>query len=244
MNITKEVDKIMFRYFNNKFHNLKKLFLIGYIKSNLLICLTFHLIVIIFFTSCKQSFKDINQYYHWMDDKENGLVIKRSSGDKELTMKYLAVPYLVYNDVKDIENPSKVLIDSLTRVYSNSRNFLLTIRSTSHNEDIMLEGVTNEMEYNQKNLVMNFGISEYLTLKTDIGNSYFPALVNMENTYGLQKHKNFYIVFAPMDENEKDIMTSQTLDVVFDDRIFSTGINHFLFEKEKLDQEITIKITE
>lgn len=202
------------------------------------------LIVSLQMAGCSSSFNDINQYFRWMDDPENGLIIKRTSGDKELTMKYLTVPYLVYNDVKEIENPSDILIDSLTKVYSNSRNFLLTIRSTSHSEDIMLEGVTNEMEYNQKNMIMNFGISEYLSLKTDAGNTYFPVLVNMENTYGLQKHKNFYIVFAPTDESERDIMRSKTLDIVYNDQIFSTGIHHFLFKKEKTDQEIKIKITE
>ncbi len=100
--------------------------------------------------------------------------------------------------------------------------------------DMMYLGISNYSEYSRRISTMNFRMNEYITLKTDTV-KFTPVLSSLENTYGLSKALNINVVFSP-GENHKDVVNSETLDFILSDDIFNTGISHFVFRREAIEQ--------
>lgn len=81
---------------------------------------------------------------------------------------------------------------------------------------------------------MSFEIERYTTLKIG-GKTYRPVLSALENVYGLTDSRNITFVFVPESKEEKTFYQSERLQLSFDDEIFNTGINHFTFNREDLN---------
>ena len=193
------------------------------------------------FVACQQGFNSPKEMHRWMSDPTNGMIISKQSANKELTMKYLPADFLVYKELKENQNTSKELIDSIKKHYVNSRSFLLTIKYKNDEPyDPVYEGIYSYDELNQRKQDMHFSFGQYIKLVTTDGREYRPVLSHMEETYGLQKHRNIHLVFSPVDKNQIDILDTEELDIVFDDRIFNTGIHHFIFEKENIDKQLKL----
>lgn len=186
-------------------------------------------------SACNQSFKSEQEFYKWLNDHDNGLITTRTTGSIKISVKYLAPEFLAYRELKQTNNYTRELKDSIVNVYKNSLTFLLAIGPDESKEDfdIMTTGVENIVEFNERVKKLNFEIGQFITLKTENG-EYKPVLSTLENVYGLTNKRNIYIVFAPNEESKK-LLCAQKLDLVFEDDIFLTGINHFKFDKKKLD---------
>lgn len=88
-------------------------------------------------------------------------------------------------------------------------------------------------------LTMNFDMNEYVSIKTPT-QEYRPVLTSMENTYSLKGQRNIYMVFTD-DTAEAELMKAPELDFVFNDEIFQTGVNHFVFNQDDLQSMPIIK---
>src|SRR5690606_6423925 len=153
-----------------------------------------------------------------------------------LTMKYLPPEYLAFNEISKSDDDNKLFNDYLEE-FKNSRTFLLIISPEDTGVDVSKYGIFNMDEYKQRINDLNFNIKERIYIQTDNGEKYHPNLTTMENLYEVSNKKRIYLVFA---ENEA-ISNSKTLDVVFIDDFLDTGINHFLFKKDKIDNIPQIK---
>ncbi len=100
--------------------------------------------------------------------------------------------------------------------------------------DVIQSASTGYTDFTNKFMTLSFGIQSYVRIKTS-GQHYFPVLASMEQTNSVSTGKTFYLVFAD-DEPGHDLMAESVLDIVFDDEIFNTGISHFRFTKNDLDQ--------
>lgn len=190
--------------------------------------------VILLINGCKEDVKTAEEYLKWMNQPESGLVIEKKIADKKITVKYLTPEYLTYNELKDKETYSEKTKDSIFNWYSSSRTFLMTIRPADENgESVQMEGITSMSEYTERTKTLNFDMGEYLRLITEKA-EFIPVLTSMENTYDLQKYRNIYVVYSEKDSAE-DLFSSKKIDFVFNDELFSTGISHFVFDKEKID---------
>jgi hypothetical protein len=192
-------------------------------------------------SSCSKGFNSAEELYKWMKDPANGMLVTKQSGDKQLDMKYLPVEFLVYKEMKDKSTRNKNLTDSLTKIYSGSRSFLLTIKYKNDDQyDPLYEGISDFSEFKSRKEDMQFSFDQYVELHTAEGHVYKPVLSHMEDTYGLQKFRNIYLVFAPDNSKQADILNSAELDLVFDDMIFNTGIHHFVFQKKNIDKKLIL----
>lgn len=191
---------------------------------------------------CAKQINTEKELLQWLSDPKNGLIKTKLSGDKSLTVRYMPPYYMAYLELgncpwKD-DRPS---FDSLTHFYSRSMNFMLTVKYADDNlsnNDVLLEYVNNYHDYNLKSIQANFSLSENILLYIDDSTCYKPVLALMENTYGLQKHRNFHLVFSPANQQDLKMMTSTKFDLVFKDVLFGTGINHFIFKKADLKKEV------
>ncbi len=189
--------------------------------------------------SCTKDFHSEQEMYEWINDPENGLVKERITGDIKIRAKYLPPEVLVYRELSRNPGYSQQEKDSLFAYYRYTRTFILEIGTAKKDEDIMFNKIHEVEEFQLRARQLNFYMGEYLSLMTG-KKEYPPTLTNLENTYGMSTSRNIIVVFSP--ENKKnELMEADKLTLKFDDEIFSTGINHFVFNKKEIDNIPAIK---
>lgn len=177
------------------------------------------------------------EYLKWLNDEENGLVKNKQAGGITLKVKQLPSDYLVYQDLSQEKSITKTMVDSIKKRYDQSLTFLMTIgvEEGKKGGDIMYRGIKNYKEYKERLMTMSFDIENYITLKMN-GNTYRPVLSNLENVYGLTESRNIMLVFVPETKEDNIFYTAQEMQFTFDDELFDTGINHFKFKREDINQ--------
>ncbi len=191
------------------------------------------------FLSCTKQFHSEQEMYEWINDPANGLVKERITGDIKIRAKYLPPEVLVYRELSRSSDYSQQEKDSLFSYYRHTRTFILEIGTVKMDEDIMFNKVHAVEEFKQRAEQLNFYIGEYLSLITE-QKEYAPSLTNLENTYGMSTSRNIIAVFAP-EKEKNELMEADKLTLKFDDEIFSTGMNHFVFNKKEINNIPEIK---
>jgi hypothetical protein len=187
------------------------------------------------FCSCQQKIEDEHEYLLWINDPGHGLVKRREVGDLIVQAKYLPSDLLAWKELNHQKISDKEK-DSLSRFYDQSLTFLLSVSPDSSKgatDDILYRGVSNQKDFKRRVNELNFGIEGMIKLLI-AGKEYYPVLAVMENTYGTSSSKNFYIVFSS-DDKKKIGKAWEEADLVFSDEIFETGINHFIFKREAIE---------
>lgn len=188
---------------------------------------------------CVEKEHDEQSFLHWIKNPENGLIISKTINGLELSVQYLPPEYLVLKEIKESNISSSEILRLLCE-YERSISFLLTIKPLTGGQNIVYSNIRSIEHYKQRVLDLNFTFSEKIRLNSNIGRIK-PAIAIMENTYNLQDHKSFYILFT--DEQEgKRLQDVDEYDFIFYDDIFKTGVSHFKFQKEDFDKIPCIKV--
>jgi hypothetical protein len=190
------------------------------------------------FTRCQQVIKSQADLYKWVHNADNGLIKQKTVDQVALSVKYLPPELLVSRELKGQPTKRKV-VDSLLSQYKNGRTFLLNIGLKGKGEkatvqDILYKDADSYGAYKQRAMEMNFNMAQYIRLKAD-NKVLVPVIANMENTYSLTKGRNIYLVFSGNKATQQALKQAQKLDIIFTDQLFETGIHHFVFDTNKLD---------
>jgi hypothetical protein len=182
------------------------------------------------------SINNIEEYLKWLNNPKNGLVLTKIVNGFQLTVKYLPPDYLAYRELSEAKDFTVATKDSILSMYAHNMSFLLKIAPDEkrHRGDIMFWNTESYREYKERVHTMNFAMSEYIALKTDLG-TYKPVLSTLENVHGLTPGRNILLVFAD-EQNPEDLRKARFYDFIYTDEIFDTGINHFVFSKEALQK--------
>lgn len=192
-----------------------------------------------FLCSCQKEKLKLKDYLKYINVPSNGLVKTKEVAGFALSAKYIPIDYLVYRELEENANPSNYLIDSLRKDYKYSLNFILKIGPASDQSfDVMTGTVRTVEEFKEQAYVANFELQEYLALKINDELVLKPALVRMENLYGLADHRNINIVFSLA---AADFEKIKTFDLIYDDDLFQTGKHHFVFDKKAIDKTPSLK---
>lgn len=192
-------------------------------------------ITILFFSSCEsQNTLSEQEYFGYISNPENGLVIKKSVNGINMSARVLPTDYLAFQDYQEALD-----FDSLKNFYNQSLTFTLHLEPDEvvHGASIMSHGVHDEKELKQRAITMNFDMSNYIKLRAN-NTEYEPVLTTLENTYDLTNGRTVYIVF----ENTEELGSAEELDLVFEDEMFQTGINHFNFKGEQVKNTPKLKV--
>ena len=135
--------------------------------------------------------------------------------------------------------------DSLLTAYKKQVTILMQIAPDPESgaaTDIIHRNAADYSEYKQLVHQLNFGMEERVALQ--IGTqSYKPVLSTMENIYGLTPERSFLFVFAPGDATDSNFYGTPSMDFVFEDDLFKTGINHFILKKTPFSQSLVTSKT-
>jgi len=153
----------------------------------------------------------------------------------EVEVKQLPSQYLALREVKAFGDITQTAYDSALESYGEARYFLLTIKPQEgvREGDIMMQGVSNYEEYQERFIDLSFSLKDYLSLEYE-GGELPPVLATTEHGYGLSAHRSAMLAFAPGTPEEASALTNGPVTVVFDDRIFQTGISRFPFNSSSL----------
>ena len=189
-------------------------------------------IFILIVMSCSSAIDSKEELLKWLGDADNGFVKKTKANGFVLSMKYLPEEYLALNEMNKDNITDMNSFQEYVNKFKNSKTFLLTI---SHDKETVNAGnydVANLSEYGQRIRDLSFNIKDVLVLKTSSGKKYKPVLTTMENAYEIANKKSIYMVFS---DDQKEILNSEQLDIVFQDSFLDTGISHFVFEGKKIN---------
>lgn len=187
------------------------------------------------FSACGQGPETVTEYESWMKDPEHGLCQTRTVNDLRITMQYLPPELLMYREQLDGEDMSSSDPEKGQNLYKSNLMFLMTIAPIDpgmQGQDVMMHGLASEQEFFERQATMNFDMSQHLSLRTAYGEAQ-PVLAHFENSYGLKKERRVMLAFTSQ-INEKQVLDTDTLDVSFVDKMFDTGIHHFIFETKSL----------
>ena len=173
-----------------------------------------------------QSHSDFLTY---LAESDNGFKIRREVNDFNITMTYMPAELLALNESGTLEKAA--FLDNMEK-FKRSRTFVLSLRHENQNLDITNYNVSNLQDYQRRISYLNFDIKQDLYIQTRTGEKIRPVLVTMENIYEIGDQKNIYMVFS---EEDEAVFKSSSIDLVFEDRITNTGINHFVFNKSSLE---------
>jgi len=198
-----------------------------------------YFMILIAAISCQEKVDSVTAFRQWLHQSDNGFTVEKQSNNLILTASYLPNTYLAYRDLQAeaYQNQNIVTFDSLKQLYEHSITFTLTLRPDKTKKasgDVMYRGVNNYMEYKQRATDLNFGMEAYFSLKAG-AQTLKPVLSTFENTYSMVEHRTIYLVFTE-EQAKSSILDTEELELVFNDEIFQTGISHFKFKKENLQQ--------
>lgn len=181
--------------------------------------------------ACKTKISSEKEYFKWINNPDNHCSVTKIVGDLSLNVKYLHPEYLVAKEFQKGMNK-----DSLLKLYKQSRTFIFTLKIEGKDEskDILYYKSNSPQAYTKRLDDLYFNIVNYISLKTD-KKEYQPVLYTFENNYGLAPGRAIYLVFAENENKSNELLLSKSFDLIFNDVLFNTGINHFHFEKSALD---------
>lgn len=191
------------------------------------------LLLAVSFVGCQKpaipdSFNDPAAYQAFIEHPDHKLLAIREHRDIRFAAQYLPPDFIRWRNLE----LGKATSDSDKGI--SSYVFVLNVgpAADAKTGDVMTYGVSNLEEYAERMEKMNFRLHESIELR--VGNhTWKPSLVHMENTYGLTQDRNIHLAFDAKENLDLKKM-DEDLDLVFDDPVFGTGINHFRIPQEAL----------
>jgi len=174
-------------------------------------------------------------YVHWVNSEDNGLTNTKYVNGLRLTVKYLPSEYMAYQELKNLGKYSAGCRDSIVGMYRKNLYFLLTLAPDERKAaggDVVMDNTRSYSDYVDKVMMMNFAIEHYIAIVVD-GRKIRPILATVENTYGLTRYRNIVCVFDR--RNNALLQSADSYDFEFNDELFMTGISHFIFHKQDID---------
>lgn len=195
------------------------------------------LAVIILFLStligCKSQFESESDLLKWVADENNGHVKSRAYDDIDFAVKVLPAEYVAYTELK-YEDYEQNLLDSILLQQENALVVLLQINIEKGTRDnAMFHGVQGMADYKKRIHQLNFQFSDFMSLNFD-DKSCKPKVWTFEDTYNVGNKRTVYVVFSEP-ELQKQLQSTEEIDIKFNDEIFGTGISHFNFKADALE---------
>ncbi len=175
---------------------------------------------------------------------KEGYTRSRSVKGITYSVRYLPPRYLIDRELASVASPSPSLRDSLAQSYGQTLTFIMSIRgpaADSGHADVLLSSSRSQADYAARVSELSFNIERKIFVKTAYGDIH-PALTHFEPVTGVANESRLIIVF-PRQSGDHDITDGESLDIVFIDEMFGTGINHFIFDSALLRRASGVSTT-
>lgn len=180
--------------------------------------------------SCDSESPDTpEEYLALITDPGSGLSKERVVGNVKMHLQYMPPEFFALKET----GKNRGVFDSILDIRKHGINFVLQLDTKEGNQDIMGHNLHGFEDYQNRVMVLNFDIKNYISLSTQ-DTVIHPVLAALENTYGLSTGRKLIVAFAG-DVNHL-LSDSKQFDIVFDDPVFETGISRFNYKTQDILQ--------
>jgi hypothetical protein len=193
-----------------------------------------HIILLgVFLCACHPSvIYEPRRYVNYLMDPDNGLIKEKSIAGVKIRVRYLPSEYIAYTILKG-KPGSQAFKDSVRSVYENSVTFLMTIGpDDTESFDITRVGISNYGEYTDRMEEMLFYMQQRIQLLSQ-DSAHRPSITRMENINAQANSRDFIVVFGSDRQSESDLRKNDMC-FIYNDELFDTGINKFLFRERNI----------
>jgi len=165
--------------------------------------------------SCQRQMTQSSDYISWVEDEDNGLVVKKEIDGMEYNLLYKPHDYILAKEYS-ANILDKGRIEARRKELGDLQYFTLRIRAGNNNE-LMKAGIANEQEYYARLEYFMSGMQSDLYLVE--GKDTLPCrMQHYERTYGMSPWNNFVLGF---DNPEKNKQEDKLL--VYEDKVLGNG---------------------
>lgn len=180
---------------------------------------------------------EAKEYVKWVEDPAHGLLKKRSLDRYRYSLLYKPGDYMIIKDI-DAASIKVYEYDSLRKVYEGLEYYTFSIEDTTMQDELLKSQLGSREEYEQRILYYSFEMQKDIQLIS--GKDTLPcSLLHFERTYNISPKANFLLGF-PVNKNSSKEPESKTL--VYEDRVFKTGIVKLRIEGDALKKIPGIKL--
>lgn len=189
---------------------------------------------LILLSSCSHQQQQLipSEYVRWVNNTENGLVLKKEIGEYEYTLKYQPVDYMIANEFRS-DNIDAGAYEKRKKEMEGAQYYSLRIKQKNSNADVMLSGISSPGDYYAADNYLAFGFKD--DIKMVQGDTVACSLYHFINTHGLTPHIEIIFGF-----NKPDNKGART--IVINERVFGAGTLKFSFSENVLSQVPGLKI--
>lgn len=188
--------------------------------------------LLLLLVSCGREKMEYAELMRALEDPSGGLVRERSVGDLVLRCKYIPPELSAWREMRGREFN---IVEYHRRVAEHARlqTFALQIAPLEDKgAAVSMRGVQGYEDFAQRTAELNFGMEDRLRLVSGTCDVH-PVLASLNNSYELNRARTVMMVFAPQ-EGMDELPRRGTVEVVFEDDLFATGIHRFVFDAETL----------
>lgn len=178
------------------------------------------------------------EYIHWINDQNvNNLTKTKEIGEINFQFKYLPLPYMISNDLREA-GISSYEYDSLKEEYQGMEYYQLNISVDNFNDELAKYGVADMSEYQQRIVYMSFAMQSDLTMKINNEKEVPCRLFHFERTYGVAPYATFLFGFSKEDMGES--VNERTL--ILNDQLFNKGLIKINWHSAELENIPKIQV--
>lgn len=181
-------------------------------------------------------------YFAWLNEEDNGLIISKTAGDVKLTVKYIPPEVRAYQEIQMDPDLSKRSFDSLYAFYDRSRCFVMSVGHSdpANRSDVAMTNVSGREEIAARLDSLNFALDDAIRLS--VGDREFkPALIHMDGDFGMSAVRRFTVVFVD-ESSSREFEGGDSYTFLFNDPVFHSGSSRFLFPKDRIENRPALAI--
>ncbi len=182
-----------------------------------------------------------DEYLDWVCDPSSGLIIEKEIGDVIYKVKYCPYDAEVIKEMKDSnEEITNESYKAKMNTQFSSQKFILEIRNTSDEGDVLATGAMSDDEYRKRIIYLSYEVANDIVL-IDGNDTLYCKLAQFEQMYKSAPYVRINAIFD-MSKNETSEFNGSSRPVfhdkvfVYNDVVWKNGIVKFKINAESLNK--------
>ena len=176
-------------------------------------------------------------YLEWVESEESGLRKSKPIGNYKYSIQYKPWSYIAKRKLRNDNYNVEHLRAQITGM-SDLQYFTLRIGLRSEQGDILESGINDRSQYQERIAYLNAHLNQDIFL-LEGGDTLSCVLHHFERDFGLTPYINITLGFQINEEEKEAVLKETRFDysdkvLVFDDRVFGTGMVKLTILKEDL----------
>jgi hypothetical protein len=183
-------------------------------------------------TGSAPSSLPVNDYMHWVENKNNGLLIEKNIGEITFSALYKPYPYLATMELRNDSINEKKIKEKI-KEYEGLQYFTFKIAANDQQRELLKVNMRSEGDYYSRLEYFSFEMQHDFKL-IEGKDTLDCALYHFERVYGLAPYATMVLGFPLTKAGEQKQYQNKTIS--YTDKIFGAGKVNMTFKGENLNR--------